>query len=356
MKSLLLFRLSVVLIAVLLPSVTGCSSTRNAFLPPHPNSDYREDVKVTVKMLSYHEMKKRFTDDLKKPSTGEEDAQFIRENLQYLEDHKNLYLPPPPPNRMGEAEASMLAAFLLKESVDFIQYQLEEEAKAYTATFSQQKTFDSFYRVVKNEPFFNYAGLEITRSTRGWSGRETPGSKLVCLLKIADDASVIFVEPVYFQVAKAKVKVLSYSGWRFWSYLYLWTLEPNHYLDVKVSLSMTAYWLEKQKESGVFVNKSAELPATTIVIRSYDLDRTPEWRSALREYASGGLIPIPPRSSDSIRTKPSENRGPFRLAVTVTEQDPSNAQANITAGAAIIEKRKAAWLELGKALIFNAED
>lgn len=309
-------------------------------------------------MMSYDEMMRYLHGEIEKLPEGD-DRQFIQDKIKYFEtpDIKLLYgkkIYDTTTRSSGEGEASMLAAYALKESIEFIQYQMEQEAMTYTATFSKTQTFDTFYKINGGKFCFNYAGFEVARTTLDSYGNEIPGFRMICLLKASEDGSAIFIEPIYLQVNNAKAKVLSYSAWKFWTYPYLWALEPGHCLNARVLVKLTIFWVEKSQSDRVLIGKSAELVADAIAIDNYELNGTPEWRSALAEYGSVSLLQLPPYSKDTRDDTKTGGRGPFRISVIVTEQDPNNAQQYITAGAEFVNQRKGEWVGIGTALLEEA--
>ncbi|TPQ26930.1 hypothetical protein C2U68_09580 [Methylomonas koyamae] len=242
-----------------------------------------------------------------------------------------------------------LATAAIGLATDFLKQKMEEEKGLYTAQYTAKLVDDKFWTV--NPPRFppkeycklddgtagerqiteyplspNYIGFKAERTI---SNTATPAAKFYYGFNLSGDGRFMQIRPLYLNIAYAKAKVLS-NEWFTWLppvplIMKLFKV-PDESVDVELAVSMEAYWIEKGKSfdgpktiaafktsaDGYSMN-NAKGKDSTAILGPNELNIDPGWLFA------------PPISGELTNYSYNAKAGNFKLTLSVTERDTSEA-------------------------------
>ena len=241
-----------------------------------------------------------------------------------------------------------IASAALGLATDFLKQKLEEEKSLYTAQYTAKLVDDEFWtvqapnaltescklddgkdglRVITTYSLTpNYIGFKAEREI---NNPKNSAAKFFYGFKQSADGRFIQIRPLYLNIAYSKTKVLS-NEWFTW-------LPPfplitklfkvsDETIDIELATTMEAYWVEK--------GKSFDGPKTIAAFKTsvdgYSLNNDTGTNGtaildAARLNVDPGWMFSPPISGDLTNYISGSKAGNFRITVSVTERDTSEA-------------------------------
>ncbi len=297
-------------------SLLGCASVP----PPHENSFYIKDEKVTMKMLS--------CDSLQKYKKDWDEA-FKLVHVLYPCPTKVEPTKLAPVIGIAVGIAGGIAGPL---AFDYVKKKLNEESENYVQQFGTTYFSDDFWQAKEGKYTQKYYGFEISRSARFYNAEaekddsQQPVFRLI--YGIAEDEDGLFwAAPLYITTNKTKAKVAMWSG--------------KHKIDSKIEIGLDSAWKD---EKGKF-HKENIAKFDPLMIKDFDIDTPLPLRTSCDEgsdktchklssslNAFGG-VPISNGTS-------AYETGKFWFTVLVTESDTAKTKKYITDLSDILDKNR----------------
>jgi hypothetical protein len=279
---------------IALAIIVGWASACKVILPAHSRSEATETASIGLRGLSGDELLDKWGSRL-----ADDTRKRIRDAVAYV-----------PPDVRGLSDPLSTAVGM---AGDYIRDTLLQEADRYTATYDTTTAVDGFWTVADGKPARQHIfGFELVRRVRG---DEDPALELVCAILPSSDHSAFSIEPVLLRVNRSKAKVLSYQLKDWYTTPWIWLLRSGSSVDISIRIQVEALWTSSDNGSS-----QSSLCDVTLPIGSVDLDATVDHKS----FAGirGTWMPgIPVAKAGTVT-----GTGNFTIHVTVTENDPSNAQ------------------------------
>ncbi|MBI5102715.1 MAG: hypothetical protein HZB33_12905 [Nitrospirae bacterium] len=295
---------------VFLAVLAGCAS----FPPPHENSFFDKEEKVTVRMLKCEDLA-GYAHDW--------DKAFESVNVRYS-----------CPQCIAEqkAVAETAVGILAPLAFDYIKKELNKEAENYVQQFGSTYFGRDFWSGQNGACDQKYYGVEVVRSAAGHTGKAVdngsaePAFKL--LYGLARDREGFFwASPLFFKTRQAKTKVASWGS--------------SHKIDTKIEIAIDSVWVD---DKGKFHSGNVA-DFEPLMISGYDIDKSMELRPSCVSKASadcghldGGLTSFAgvPASANA----GGREAGNFWLKVLVTESDTAKTKKYITDLAGLLDKKR----------------
>jgi hypothetical protein len=348
-------------------SVAGCA----VFLPPHPNSNFRENEHVDIEMLTCAQLSNAVTAMDKTLKINSDDT--AKNNSTLVDPYKTLFganctesgNPRTPPAK-EVAFLAPLATAAAGMAIDYVQKQIAEEAILYEAQWGQEIVRDDFLKIgddysktgANNQPYQRYHGFKVCRSVKEIDGCAT---EIIFGMHPSSDQQLMLIGPLTFKTKAARAKVLS-DHWT--TFIPPWILATipgkfgkisGHSIDVDVALDLTAVW---RTNNPVKINTES-LGVINFKIGGYDLNNQetliPGKNLPLHPV---GWTLVPPPSMDQNNQlisggplpKPTENdnygiAGTFKIKTLITERDTSNAKNLLEQTKGTLESKKPMIIE-----------
>jgi hypothetical protein len=258
-----------------------------------------------------------------------------------------------PPEEFAPALAALAATFI-DYGIKYVQTQLQKEAKSYTAQFSINVAEAGFWTSSSHQKrvlaacaqdlYVNFGqpsdqgwltddksllqrlvALEFVRKTKSYS----PAFDFVALMVPSQHNDVFLLQPIYLLDNSAKAKILARRPWAPWTYLPM--IHAGNTVRVKTNITMSAIWVDNNQAAHTETIASFDLPDETVVLGEPKKDFPKGgWFQGvpLTEQIGGNGVPA------------SGANGAFWVNITVTEQDPSNAEQYIKEAAQAVSDNK----------------
>lgn len=274
--------------------ISGCS----VFLPKHPNSNYRTDDTTELELIDCKDIKNKYLD---------------KYSLAFP-DQSVLECTP----TMGVASLPGTVALM---AVNFafgeIQKRLKEEAKLYTAQYSDRTFTTEFFN--KNNSL-HYFGIKLSRKVKN-----EPASEIIFgLAPVGIDSPFFIIKPISVKIYKAKAKVLNDAIWTWLPPFIVSKIfaEDSHSVDLEIQLKLNFDWIEKDEIKSRNSSYIYNLPG-------YDIDKLPTL-CIKQDDKKGCDGKLPSQQPSVIVALPKGTKQLATIEILVTEKDSWNTPEKLS--------------------------